>query len=168
MKFWLDTMIPLPTRPGLTNNYVNTQGFSNDRDAIQVRGDHNIGSKDLLSFRWSRQRVGQNQPGGNPYLSQVSRFDVDNMMASWNHIFSPTTVLEVKFGRNVPILPQPPVNTKIQRQDFLTKAGISMFIPERPVQSAAFVHRRRRVRGGSWAGRSPATTSISTWRISPR
>src|SRR3954452_20604517 len=130
MKFWLDTMIPLPTRPGLTNNFVNTQGFSNDRDALQVRGDHNIGTKDLLSVRWSRQRVGQNQPGGNPYLSQLSRFDVDNMMASWKHIFSPTMVWEVKFGRNVPTLPQPPVNSKIQRQEFLTKAGIQMFIPD--------------------------------------
>jgi hypothetical protein len=130
MKFWLDTMIPLPTRPGLTNNFVNTLGYANDRDNFQVRGDHNIGSKDLLSFRWSRQRVGQSQPTGNPYLIQLSRFDVDNMMASWNHIFNPTTVLEVKFGRNVPNLPQPPVNTKIQRQEFLTKAGISMFIPD--------------------------------------
>ena len=50
---------------------------------------------------------------GTRISSQGSRFDVDNMMASWNHIFSPTTVLEVKFGRNVPTLPQPPVNTKI-------------------------------------------------------
>src|SRR3954454_17974740 len=130
MKFWLDTMIPLPTGPGLTNNYVNTQGFSNDRDAFQIRGDHNLGSKDLLSGRWSRQRVGQNQPGGNPYLSQGSRFDVDNIMVSWNHIFNPTTVLEVKFGRNVPLLPQPPVNTKISRKDFLSKSGITMFIPD--------------------------------------
>ncbi len=74
MKFWLDTMIPLPNRPGLTNNFVNTQGYSNDRDAIQVRGDHNFGSKDLLSFRWSRQRVGQNQPGGNPLPHSVEPF----------------------------------------------------------------------------------------------
>ncbi len=130
MKFWLDTMIPLPTGPGLTNNYVNTQGYSNDRDAFQIRGDHNLGSKDVLSGRWSRQRVGQNQPGGNPYLSQGSRFDVDNIMVSWNHIFNPTTVLEVKFGRNVPLLPQPPVNTKISRKDFLSKSGITMFIPD--------------------------------------
>lgn len=130
MKFWLDTMIPLPTIPGLTNNFVNTQGYANDRDAFQVRGDHNIGGKDVLSIRWSRQRVGQNQPGGNPYLSQVSRFDVDNMMASWNHIFSPSTVLELKFGRNVPMLPQPPMNTRINRKDFLAKSGITMFIPD--------------------------------------
>ncbi len=130
ITFLMTTMIPLPTRPGLTNNYVNTQGFSNDRDAINLRGDHNIGSKDSISVRWSRQRVGQNQPGGNPYISTYSRFDVDNMMASWNHIFSPTSVLEVKFGRNVPTLPQPPLNTKILRKDFLTKSGITMFIPD--------------------------------------
>jgi hypothetical protein len=130
MKFWLDTMIPLPNRPGLTNNFVNTQGFAADRDAFQVRGDHNFSSRDNVSVRWSRQRVGQNQPNANPYLTQVSRFDVDNMMASWNHIFSASSVLEVKFGRNVPILPQPPINSRIQRQEFLTKAGITMFIPD--------------------------------------
>ena len=49
------------------------------------------------------------------------------MMASWNHIFSPTSVLEVKFGRNVPTIPSPTINTKIQRQEFLSKAGLTMF-----------------------------------------
>ena len=52
------------------------------------------------------------------------------MMASWTHIFSPTSVLEVKYGRNVPLLPQPTTNTKIQRKDFLSKSGITMFIPD--------------------------------------
>ena len=126
----LDTMIPLPNRPGVTQNYVNTQGLSNDRDAINVRGDHNFTNKDSVSFRYSRQRVGQSLPSGNPFLTQISRFDVDNFMGSWTHIFNPTSVLEVKFGRNVPNLPQPTNNSKIQRQDFLTKSGISMFIPD--------------------------------------
>src|SRR5260370_18725625 len=49
------------------------------------------------------------------------------MMASWNHIFSPTSVLEVKFGRNVPTIPNPTINTKIQRPEFLSKAGLQMF-----------------------------------------
>ena len=68
MKFWLDTMIPLPNRPGLTNNFVNTQGFANDRDAIKFAAITTSAARTLLSVRWSRQRVGQNQPGGNPYL----------------------------------------------------------------------------------------------------
>ena len=130
ITFLLTTMVPLPTRSGLTNNFVNTQGYANDRDAINVRGDHNFGPNDAVSVRWSRQRVGQNAPGGNPFLTTASRFDVDNMMGSWNHIFSPTSVLEVKFGRNVPTLPQLPSNSKILRKDFLAKSGIKMFIPD--------------------------------------
>jgi hypothetical protein len=130
MTFLLNTMIPLPNRPGLTNNFVNTQGFANDRDAINVRGDHNINSSNMLSVRWSRQRVGQLQPQGNPNLYSLSRFDADNVMSSWNHIFGANSVLEVKFGRNVPTIPTPTINTKIQRQEFLTKSGIKMFIPD--------------------------------------
>jgi outer membrane receptor protein involved in Fe transport len=90
-------------------------------------GDHTFGAKDSVSFRWSRQRVSQTIPRANPNLYGLNRYDVDNMMGSWNHIFSPTSVLEVKFGRNVPTIPNPTINTKIQRQDFLTKAGLKMF-----------------------------------------
>jgi Carboxypeptidase regulatory-like domain len=130
ITYLLNTMVPLPNRSGLTNNFVNTQGYSNDRDAINVRGDHNFNASNTVSFRYSRQRVGQNQPNNDPFLTTLSRFDVDNYMASWTHIFSPTSVLEVKYGRNVPLLPQVPINSKIQRQEFLSKSGISMFIPD--------------------------------------
>ncbi len=130
ITYMLSTMIPLPNRPGATNNFVNTQGFANDRDAFNIRGDHNFNSNNTVSFRWSRQRVGQINPGGNPFLYGVSRFDVDNMMASWNHVFNATSVLEVKFGRNVPTIPGPTINTKVQRQEFLKASGITMFIPE--------------------------------------
>jgi hypothetical protein len=130
MTYLLNTMIPLPNRPGLTSNFVNTQGFANDRDAINVRGDHNFNSSNTVSFRYSRQRIGQIQPSGNPYLTATSRYDVDNYMASWIHIFNPTSVLEVKYGRNVPAIPSPTINSKIQRQEFFAKSGISMFIPE--------------------------------------
>ena len=103
MKFWLDTMIPLPTRPGLTNNFVNTQGYSNDRDAIQGprRPQHRL-QQDCCPSAGAGSESARTSPAATRTLSQLSRFDVDNMMASWNHIFSPTTVLEVKFGRNVP------------------------------------------------------------------
>ena len=130
ITFLMNTMIPLPNRPGLTNNFVNTQAYANDRDAINVRGDHNFNSSNTVSFRYSRQRVGQSQPNSNPFLTQISRFDVDNYMASWTHIFNASSVLELKYGRNVPLLPQPVLNSKILRKDFLSKSGISMFIPD--------------------------------------
>jgi hypothetical protein len=129
MAFLINTMVPLPNLPGATNNFVNTQGLSNDRDAINVRADHNFNSSNSVSFRFSQQHVGQIKPGGNPYLYESDRFDARNLMASYTHIFSPTSVLEVKYGRNTPLIPNPTINTKIQRQEFLTKAGITMFIP---------------------------------------
>ena len=130
MTYWLNTMVPLPNLPGRVNNYINTQGYSNDRDAINVRGDEALDASNNFSFRYSLQHVGQISPGGNPYLYSQSRYDVTNMMASWTHVFSPTSVLEVKYGRNVPLIPGPTINTKIQRQEFLSKSGISMFIPD--------------------------------------
>ena len=130
ISYLLDTMIPLPNRPGLTNNFVNTQGFANDRDAINVRGDHNFNQSNVASFRYSRQRVGQNSPAGNPYLYSLSRYDVDNYMGSYTHVFNPTSVLELKFGRNTPLIPGPTINTKVQRAEFLQKSGIKMFIPD--------------------------------------
>ena len=130
ITYLLTTMIPLPNRPGLTDNYVNTQGFANDRDGVNVRGDHNFNASNVVSFRYSRQRVGQNSPGGNPYLYGLTRYDVDNYMGSYTHVFSPTSVLEVKYGYNAPSIPGPTINTKVQRQEFLQKSGIKMFIPE--------------------------------------
>ncbi len=130
ITYMLNTMIPLPNRPGATNNFVNTQGFANNRDAFNVRGDHNFNPSNTVSFRWSRQRVGEVNPRGNPFLYGINRFDVDNMMASWNHVFNATSVLELKFGRNVPTIPGPTINTKVQRQEFLKSSGITLFIPE--------------------------------------
>jgi len=130
ITYFLNTMVPLPNLSGLNNNFVNTQPTANDRDSLNIRGDHNFSTTNTVSGRWSRQRVGQTVPGGNPFIYQSNRYDVDNMMASWNHIFSSTSVLEVKFGRNVPTIPNPSVNTKVERQEFLAKSGVKMFIPE--------------------------------------
>ena len=130
ITYWLNTMIPLPNRPGLINNFVNTLGQSNDRDSWVARGDHVFSPSDNVSFRWSRQHVGQTLPVSNPYLYQLNRFDVNNMMGLWNHIFSPTSVLEVRFGYNNPTIPNATINTKIQRQAFLKNAGISLFQPD--------------------------------------
>ena len=86
-------------------------------------------------------------------------------MASWNHIFSPTTVLEVKFGRNVPTAsaaarqyqnPAPGFPDQIRNQDVH---------PGRALRSDPFVHRRWRIQRRQPAGRSRATTSTSTSRI---
>jgi hypothetical protein len=127
IKFLLDTVFPLPNRPGLTNNFVNTEGLRNDRDLWNVRLDHTFGAKDNLFFRWSNQNVGEFNPQANPNFYALNRYDTRNMAAAWNHIFGPTSVLEVKFGYNNPGNPGATLNRKISRGEFFDKTGIKMY-----------------------------------------
>jgi hypothetical protein len=128
MKFFVDTLLPLPNfGTGLNNNYINTAGRSNDRDAIVLRGDHNFSSKDIVNIRYLRQRVGEVVPNANPNLYAENRFDVENVAGGWTHIFSATTVLDVKYGYNKPTIPGGTLNTAITRGDFLDKTGIKMY-----------------------------------------
>ena len=130
IKVWLDDLMPLPNRPGLINNLVNTQSSSNDRDLWNVRADHTFGAKDSVIFRYSSQKVGFINPSAFSYLYSLNRYDVNSLAAGWNHIFNPTTVFDFKFGYNAPLIPNPTVNTKIGRKAFLTQAGITMFQPD--------------------------------------
>ena len=127
IRFLLDTMMPLPNRPGLSNNLVNTESNANDRDLWNVKLDHTFGSKDNMFFRWSNQNVGENSPNANPNLYSTQRFDVRSMATAWNHIFGPTSVLEVKFGYNDPGNPGATLNRKIKRGEFLDKTGVKLF-----------------------------------------
>ena len=127
MKFLIDTMAPLPNFPGLQNNFINTAGRSNDRDTLVLRGDHNFSPKDIVNFRYLRQRVGETVPNANPNLYSNNRFDVENMAGGWTHIFSATTVLDVKYGYNKPNNPGATLNRKISRGDFFDKTGIKMY-----------------------------------------
>jgi len=130
IKFFIDTVMPLPNRAGISNNLINTQSLSNDRDLWNMRFDHTFGAKDNVFFRYSNQKVGQVNPNANLNFYNTTRFDATTMAAAWNHIFSPTTVLEAKFGYNNPFIPGHDVSTKIGRADFLKRAGITMFQPD--------------------------------------
>jgi hypothetical protein len=129
ITFLVNAMVPLPNLPGLSNNYVNNLGLANDRDQWDVRADHYFSQKDTVFFRYIHQNVGQTQPVAYPTQSGVQRYDVRNIAAGWNHIFSPTSVLEVKFGYNFPANPLYTVNPTLSRADFIAKTGITMFQP---------------------------------------
>jgi hypothetical protein len=126
----LDAYVPPPNRPGLTNNLVNTESQRGDRDAINVRADHNFSSSDNVYFRYLRQKAGLVSPEANPTFYNESRFDVHNLVGGWNHVFSPTTVLDVKFGYNNPTNPGLGIGRSLTRIEFLEQAGITMFQPE--------------------------------------
>lgn len=132
MAYMVDTYMPLPNRTGVVNNYVMSDPTANDRDMLVLRGDHTFGQKDTVFARYLRQRVGEQAPN---VFSTVRyngvRIDSDNYGVGWNHIITPTTVLEVRYGYNHPNNPGCD-QYKIggTRSEALSKANIKMFDPE--------------------------------------
>jgi len=127
MKLMVDTYMPLPNRPGLSNNLVNTESEANDRDTIVLRIDQNLSAKDNLYFRYLRQHAGLFSPQANPNFYSESRFDGHNLSTGWNHLFSAGTVLEVRFGYNNPANPNLGHGRQLSRIDFLNKAGVKLY-----------------------------------------
>ena len=129
IRTYIPLVMPLPNRPGIANNLINTQSLSNDRDLWTMRFDHTLNAKNNFFFRYSSQNVGQLNPNQNINFYNTTRFDARTAAAAWDHIFNPTTVLELKFGYNNPNIPGHDVSP-IGRAAFLKQAGITMFQPD--------------------------------------
>jgi hypothetical protein len=123
----LELMVPLPNRPGLTQNLVGNRSQANDRDLFNVRWDYALNSSDSFSFRYSKQNADLRNPDGNPLITQVSQFDVTNYGATWVHVFSPQTTLEIGYGFNHPDGGGGLAEKPVTRTDYLDRTGIRMY-----------------------------------------
>ncbi|MBL0155859.1 MAG: carboxypeptidase regulatory-like domain-containing protein [Bryobacterales bacterium] len=119
MKYIVDTQMPMANRPGTVNNRLLTTGAQRDRDMFVARVDHTFSDKDTVFFRMLEQRVSEFVPNVGGYYNTQNRYDVSNYGAGWNHVFSPTAILEVKYGFSHPDNPGCPTYT-----DGLTRGGI--------------------------------------------
>ncbi|HYZ87363.1 MAG TPA: TonB-dependent receptor [Bryobacteraceae bacterium] len=127
-RLLIDKLMPLPNRPGTVNNFLQTEGQQNDRDMVVLRVDHTIGQSDTIWGRMLRQKVGEVVPAGSALYVTTNRYDIQNYGVGWNHVFSPSTVLEVRYGFNNPDNPGCPVfRNGLTREGILTEAGISIF-----------------------------------------
>ena len=128
IKLLLDSYVPSPNQgTGVTNNYLNTEGQANDRDALVMRFDHSLSQKDTIFVRYLQQKAGLRSPGTTALFFTESRFDAKNVGVAWNRLISSSTVLEVKFGYNGPENPSQNFGRSLTRADFLKQAGISMY-----------------------------------------
>ncbi len=125
-RYTLDTFFPLPNRPGLTSNFVNTNPGRNDRDTWVTRIDHLLTQKDSISFRYLNQKVGTVGWSWNPYAYTEQRFDAHNLGASWTRVLNSASVLEVRFGYHEPFVPSL-FKSNVSRSEFLKNTGIKMF-----------------------------------------
>ena len=127
MQSFLDLMIPAPNRPGFNDNFLNTAARQENGDKYVGRFDHHAGDSDIFNFRVLWQNFGAVRPGANPFISRKSRYDSRNYMASWNHIFDPTSVLEIRFGLNDITSDGCSFNSRTTRANFLDVTGITMY-----------------------------------------
>jgi hypothetical protein len=128
MKYVSDKMHPLPNRTGTVNNYLATAGQQNNRDMFLGRVDHTFGQNDTVFFRVLEQHVGQMTPDSRGYYFSENRYDVRNYGGGWNHIFSPTAILEIKYGYSSPNNPGCPSYTDgLKRSEIQTTAKVSLF-----------------------------------------
>lgn len=63
------------------------------------RIDQNIGSKDFIFFRYSGQEIDTTAPSSVLHLVSLTQIPSQQYGASWVHMFSPTTSLQVQYGR---------------------------------------------------------------------
>lgn len=128
MKSIVDALMPLPNRSGTSNNLLATDGQQRDRDMFVARVDHTFGQNDTVFFRMLEQHVGENIPNVSGLYNSLNRYDVRNYGAGWNHVFSPTAVLEVKYGYSRPDNPGcPAYKDGKTRGGLLSGAGVSIF-----------------------------------------
>lgn len=130
MRYVVDTQMPHANRSGFTNNQLFTQGQQRNRDMFVARADHTLSQKDTIYFRMLEQRVQEVIPDSRGYYVTENRYDVANYGAGWNHIFDPSTVLEVKYGYNRPDNPGCPAFTDgLTRSGILDTAKVKIFDP---------------------------------------
>ena len=103
----IQSMIPLPNRTGLFNNYINP--FPSDRvtDIPALKVDHNISSKAKLSYYWSQTRTASQYStplGGadglpEPVTAAIGTFITARVQRlNFDYTLSPTKLLHIGAG----------------------------------------------------------------------
>jgi hypothetical protein len=104
MVAWAQFVLPaagpcLQTNNGIcTANAIDATPFTQNQNEFSVRGDQTIGSKDSAWFRYSFINSTVNSSGGVPGLLTNHEIEARNFGGSWNHIFSPTQILQVQYA----------------------------------------------------------------------
>jgi len=105
MLYYYQTLVPKPTNTGRSDyNQVNNAGRSRRQDSFTVRGDHNFSEKDQIWFRYSGLYQWGVNPGRTNVLAHNDMF-AHNLGASWNRTFSPTSMMQIMYGKSYVRLP---------------------------------------------------------------
>ena len=100
--YYAQTTFPAASAPITADrNALDPSAFSQNQEEYSVRIDRVLGPKDNVFFRLSHSMLDQTASGGRPILASFREFNAINIGTSWVHTFSPSTILQVQFGRLV-------------------------------------------------------------------
>lgn len=101
MVHYAQTTLPAPVFTGVADrNALDASPYRQNQEEYTARADHAIRG-DFLWFRYSGTLQDNDGSGGRQALASLVEFRAKNVGASWVHTFSPTSVLQVQFGRAV-------------------------------------------------------------------
>jgi hypothetical protein len=126
VKLYAQTFYPAPNRPGSASNLVNSRSGQLDTNQFTVRVDHRFSDKNTMFGRFSYSQ--------NEQLNQTSVTTVENTlinafrnaMISDTHVFSATTILDIKLAyhrNNLTVVDSTPGGLE-GAQGFLDTTGI--------------------------------------------
>jgi hypothetical protein len=92
---------PLPTSPGLLNNFLNSSGSQINGDQGDARVDWNASEKNRIFGRFSRSLIENPSTNSMPLLyNGFAVYPTWNGVLDWVHTFSPTVINDARFGIN--------------------------------------------------------------------
>ncbi len=144
-QFW-----PNPTLPGIAANFISNPTRVADGNQYSIRYDRNFSEKDIVSFRFTREKDTALEPWQRPGLIlPVSGFGQNldlrgyNLNSSWTHAFGPSALNTFNFGVSKYQRTADNETTvagffldggkrgKVSGTDFFQGAGISGLAPDR-------------------------------------
>jgi len=82
-----------------TANAIDGTPLTQQQNEFNIRGDQNFGGRDSAWFRYSFINSTVDSSGGLPSLRTHHEIQARNWGGSYNHIFSPTQILQVQYAR---------------------------------------------------------------------
>lgn len=138
------SLYPVPNLPGTANNFLYNPVLANDQDAFDVRGDHQLSSKDSFFVTFSYGNVDSHIPDPMPGLAGGGSFsgDVTNLARSAGvsdiHTFAPNKVNEIKLGYTRYVVQALP---NFVGQPISSQMGIpGVFDPSNPIPTGGLVN----------------------------
>jgi hypothetical protein len=103
----LMNLYPVPTNGGFTNNFTNSPGLYEHKNAFDVRVDFNPSAKDQVFGRFSYADDPQFIPSifggiadGGGFQQGIQTYKSDQAVLGYTHVFTPTTINVARVGFN--------------------------------------------------------------------